>query len=101
MYKERGIEVSFYKDDENSGIFVFYKLSCGDGEIHATVSSDKFMQYIQYYIDKHNDKIDSEDKFELNEIDLKLGIIKFSSSKENHYLSFKNIEVDDFIHKRE
>lgn len=101
MYKERGIEVSFYKDTEGASLYVFYSISCGGGEIHATVSSDKFMQYIQYYIDKYNDRIDSEDKFELNEIDLKLGIVKFSSLEKNHYLSFKNVEVDDFIHKRE
>jgi len=72
MYKEKGIEVDFYKDDGESNLWVFYKIDCGGGEISSIVSADKFKQYVEYHqsklIERGNDISGYEIDFELNAI---------------------------------
>ena len=98
MYKEAGVKVDFYKEDGKSNLWAFYKIGCGGGKIHAVVSTDKFLQYIEYHQDKLN-----EDGHEISghEINVELNVIKFSGLDERHYLYFGNYEVDDFIYNRD
>lgn len=97
MYKEKGIEVEFYKDDGESNLWVFYKINCGGGEIYSIVSSDKFNQYVEYHKDRLNEKGAKIDKYE---IDFELNVIRFLDSEKTHYLYFGNYGVDDFIYTR-
>jgi dCMP deaminase len=98
MYKEKGIEVEFYKEDDDVNLWVFYNIGCGGGKIHSIVSADKFKQYVDYHLDKLN-----EEGREISgyEIDFELKVIKFSGLEERHYLYFRNHGVDDFIYTRD
>ena len=94
MYKERGIEVEFYKEDGNSNLWAFYEIGCGGGKIHSIVSADKFKQYVEYHQSKLNEKGADISGYE---IDFKLSVIKFSDLEKTHYLYFGKHGVDDFI----
>jgi len=98
MYKERGIEVSFYKDDGSSNLWVFYNIGCAAGEIHSIVSHDKFKQYIDYHKDRLNEKGENISDYE---VDLELSVVIFHGLEKKSYLYFKSNVVDDFIHRRE
>jgi len=98
MYKERGIEVEFYKEDGESNLWTFYKIGCGGGKIHAIVSADKFKQYVEY----HRSKLEGEGYvIDSYEIDFEFKVIKFLGLEERHYLYFANQGVDDFIFNRD
>jgi len=99
MYKEKGIEVEFYKEDDKLNLWTFYKISCGGGEIYATVTHDNFERYINYHVEKMKE----------NGVDVKSWVIDkewssvkiFVGKEKTEYLYFKKQEVDDFIYTRD
>jgi len=98
MYKEAGVEVDFYEDKSKTNHWVFYKIKCGGGEIHAVVTHDNFERYIKYYV-----KNLEEDGVDVKSwaIDKEWTVVKiFVGKEETKYLYFKKHEVNDFIFKR-
>lgn len=99
MYKEIGIEVEFYKEDENSNLWIFYEIGCAGGKIHSVVSADNFKKYIEYFLDKLEEN--GNEMIDGYTIDFELNVIKFKSLKKTHYLYFEKHGTNDFVYKRD
>ena len=97
MYKEAGIEVDFYKNEDLEDLIALYKIDCGGGKIYAIISPDNFKRYIEYHQDTLN-----EEGHEISgyTIDLEVNSIKFLGKEKNHYLYFGEYELNDFIFNR-
>lgn len=98
MYKEKGIEVTFYKEKINHHI-AFWEIGCGGGKVHDVITEDKFFDYIQYYINKLSERGLEVKKYN---IDNELGLIEFEfdNGSPKHLLSFGEYEINDFIFAR-
>jgi dCMP deaminase len=97
MYKEKGIEVTFYKEPKDT-LIAFWEIGCGGGKVHDVITVDRFSSYIDKY--KKN-KLDQGIKITRHNINDKLGVIEFFvGRKEKLYLHYGNYEVNDFIFKR-
>jgi len=97
MYKEAGVEVEFYKTDDNN-LMVFYEIGCGGGTIHNVISEDKFISYIDFYKKSLEAKGHKVQRYMIND---KTNVVEFFvGKKEKLYLYFGKFEANDFIFKR-
>ena len=97
MYKEAGVEVEFYKADDNN-LMVFYEIGCGGGTIHNVISEDQFISYIDFYKKSLEAKGHDVQKYIINN---ELNVVEFFvGNKEKLYLYFGKFEANDFIFKR-
>ena len=98
MFKEAGLEVSFYEQEEDL-LVVFWEIGCGGGKVHNIVTEENFYKYIDYYqkkLEKQGFDI-VEHKFD-GEVDVVEFLVRNEKSK---YLYFGKYEVNDFIFKKE
>jgi dCMP deaminase len=97
MYKEAGVEVEFYKTDDNN-LMVFYEIGCGGGTIHNVISEDQFISYIDFYKKSLEAKGHKVQRYMIND---KTNVVEFFvGKKEKLYLYFGKFEANDFIFKR-
>jgi dCMP deaminase len=97
MYKEAGVEVSFYKEPADD-LIVFWEIGCGGGKVHNVISADKFNSYIDIY---KTNMLKRGIKITRHNVNDKVGMIEFFvGKKEKLYLYFGKYEMNDFIFKR-
>lgn len=97
MYKEAGVEVEFYKIDDNN-LMVFYEIGCGGGKVYDVISEDKFIPYIDFYKKGLEAKGHKVQRYMIND---KVNVVEFFvGKKEKLYLYFGKYEVNEFIFKR-
>jgi len=97
MYKEKGIEVTFYNEQKDI-LIAFWEIGCAGGRVHDIVTADKFSSYIDRYKKKKVEQGININRYNVND---KLGVIEFFVGKqEKIYLYYGNYEVNEFIFKR-
>ena len=98
MFKEVGIDVTFYEAEEDKMI-AFWEIGCGGGKVHNIVTEEKFLPYIEYYKKQFEKKgitvlsHSTNDELEVTEFILE--------NEKKHYLYHGKYEVNDFIFKKQ
>jgi len=98
MFKEVGIEVTFY-EEENEHLMAFWEINCGGGNVHNVITEEKFYNYLEYYKKKlEKQGFDIVEYKISDEVDVVEFLVRDEKSK---YLYFGKYEVNDFIFKKE
>lgn len=97
MFREVGIEVTFYKMEEES-LIAFWEIGCGGGKVHNIVTEEKFLPYLEYYKKQLEKKGYTVSSYKTND-ELELTEFIFDNEKK-HYLYHGKYEINDFIFKK-
>lgn len=98
MFKEVGIEVTFYESEEDK-LIAFWEIGCGGGKVHNIVTEEKFLPYIEYYKRQLERKGHTISAYSLNE---ELEVVEFILENEKkHYLYHGKYELNDFVFKKQ